>query len=117
MPKIVSASEAKTRFGSIMNWAVESKDDVIVESHGEPKVAIVAFQEYERLVKLREDNRRREALARLEDLGGRIQARNLDLSREQADSLADRFTREVVGKMIRDDRIVYQADEEHAGSS
>ena len=107
MPKTVSASEAKTRFGSIVKWAVESKDDVIVESYGEPKVVIVPFEEYERFVKLREEARRMEALARLEDLGERVRARNQDLSKEQADSLADRFTREVVEEMVQEGKIAY----------
>ena len=108
MPRTVSASEAKTRFGSILKWAVESQDDVIVESYGEPKVVIVPFQEYERFVKLREEARRMEALARLEDLGERIRARNRDLSKRQADSLADRFAREVVEEMAEEGKIAYQ---------
>ncbi len=50
MPRTISASEAKTRFGSIMNWAGESQDDVIVESYGEPKVVIIPFGEYQKVI-------------------------------------------------------------------
>ncbi|MGH2542671.1 MAG: type II toxin-antitoxin system Phd/YefM family antitoxin, partial [Ardenticatenaceae bacterium] len=47
MPKTMSASEAHTKFGSVMKWAIESGDEVIVESHGKPKVVILPFEEYE----------------------------------------------------------------------
>lgn len=44
MPRTVSASEVKTKFGAIVDWAIESKDDVIVESHGQPRVVIIAYR-------------------------------------------------------------------------
>ena len=100
MPKTVSASEAKTRFGSIMSWAVEAQDEVIVESHGAPKVAIVPFQEYEKLLRLRQEARRREALSRLEKLAERVSKRNRDLSVEEAEALADRLTRETISALL-----------------
>ena len=108
MPKTVSASEAKVKFGSIMDWAEQNKDEVIVESRGKPKVVIVAFAEYEKLAELREQYRRRIALARLEALAETIQARNQDLSEEEADALADQFTREVVEEMIAEGQIKYK---------
>jgi prevent-host-death family protein len=99
MPRTVSASEAKTNFGAIANWAAESKDDVIVESHGEPKVVIMSFEEYQQVLKLREEARRQSALLRLRNLRDQVRAHNQDLSEEQATSLADRFSEEVIADM------------------
>ena len=65
MPRRISASEAKTRFGAIAEWAAESQDDVIVESHGQPKVVIISYQEYQRLLALRDQARRHQALQQL----------------------------------------------------
>ncbi len=110
MPKTVSASEAKTQFGSIMSWTTECKDDVIVESRGRPKVVIIPYEEYQRLLTLREAARRQEALAQLERLREKVRARNEDLSEEAAASLADRFTREVVEDMAKEGRIKYQGE-------
>ena len=61
VPKTVSASEAKTRFGVLLDWAVDHGDDVIVESHGKPKAVIVPFEAYRTMLKLREEPRRRDA--------------------------------------------------------
>jgi prevent-host-death family protein len=110
MPRRVPATEAKTRFGAIADWAVENEDEVIVESRGEPKVAIIPFEEYQRLAHLREEARRRAALSRLERLRERVRARNQDLDEEQAESLADRFTREVITDMVREGKVKYGGD-------
>ena len=54
MPRTVSASEAKTQFGAILDWAIKCKDDVIVESHGKPKAVIISFEEHQKVAELRE---------------------------------------------------------------
>jgi len=108
MPRTVSASEAKTRFGSIVDWTIEQNDDVIVEAYGKPKVVIMPFAEYERVVKLREKAFREEALARLERLREKVQARNQDLGEEEADALADRLAREVASEMVGEGKVRYQ---------
>jgi hypothetical protein len=53
MPRRVSASEAKTRFGAIADWAVESQDGIIVKSHGQPKQDYVAQEGSERTLSQR----------------------------------------------------------------
>jgi len=108
MPRTVSATEAKTQFGSIVDWAIASKDDVIVESHGEPKVVIISFEEYRQVVKLREEARRESALRRLRSLRDRVRARNQDLDEAQAASLAGRFSQEVVAEMVDEGQVRYQ---------
>jgi len=107
MPRTVSASQAKTRFGSIIKWAIDAKDSVIIESYGQPKVVIVPFEAYQQMIELREKARREQALARLERLREEIRAGNRNLTKEQADSLADRFSRKVIEEMVSEGKISY----------
>jgi prevent-host-death family protein len=107
MPKTVTATEAKNRFGAMMSWALEAKDEVIVESHGVPKVAIVPYEEYEQVAAWRERERRRKAVAEIEALVERVRARNKDLTEAQAIELADRVVRETVENMVADGKVTY----------
>ena len=107
MPRTVSASQAKTQFGSIIKWAIDAQDNVIIESYGQPKAVIVPFEAYQRMVELQEKARREQALARLERLREEVRAGNRDLTEEQADSLADRFSREVIGEMADEGKISF----------
>jgi prevent-host-death family protein len=108
MPRIVSATEMKNRFGSLADWAVECQDDVIVESRGTPKVALISMEEYERLRRWREKARRRELLERFRALREEIGERNQDLTGEDTDRLAERFGREMVEEMIEEGKISYE---------
>ena len=108
MPRTVSASEAKNKLGSIMEWVLEHSDEVIIESRGQPRVVMMPFEEYEKTKELREQARRKEALAQLESLRERVSARNQDLNEEQAMELADRFVREVIDDMVEDGKITFK---------
>jgi prevent-host-death family protein len=68
MPITVSATEAKVRLGSIIEWAIRESDDVVIESRGRPTAVLISYGEYESIQQLRERARRREALERLESL-------------------------------------------------
>lgn len=99
MPKTVSASEAKTQFGSMVDWVVEQKDEIIVQSYGAPRVVIVAFEEYEKLATLRKAEQRRQALAALEELRMQVSTRNHDVQEADAEALADRLAREAAQQL------------------
>jgi prevent-host-death family protein len=105
MSKTVSSTEAKNQFGSIVLWVLEHKDEVVVESHGEPKVVIISFAEYQQIKEIKEQRRRQEVLARLEDLRTRVRARNQDLTADQADDLADQIGRDIVEDMRKSGRV------------
>lgn len=109
MSKIVSASEAKNKFSALVQWATKHQDDVIVQSHGQPKAVIMSYVEYEALVALKEDARRQEALRRLEEIAGRIQALNQDLSEEEAESLASKLSRETIERMEKKGQVQFQS--------
>lgn len=105
MAKAVSTTEAKNKLTALIAWVRESRDEIIVESHGRPTAVIISYDEYQKLQVLKEQQRRREALAQLEDLRQRVSTRNQDLSEDQALDLADRFVREVVDEMVEDGKI------------
>lgn len=46
MPKIVSALEARTRFGQIMERAAERDERFVVGRRGEPTVVIMSVRDY-----------------------------------------------------------------------
>jgi len=50
MGRVMSATEARIHFGEVMRQAVETGEAVIVERGGKPHVAVIAVEEYERLV-------------------------------------------------------------------
>ncbi len=47
---MVSATEARVRFGELMRWVVESQKPVIVERGGKPHVVVLSVDKYESLL-------------------------------------------------------------------
>ncbi len=109
MPKTVSVSEAKNQLSAVLDWVVENGNEVVIESRGEPKVAILSYAEYQEFLAFREQARRREALRQLEELARRMQARNADLSAEEVEQLADELTRETLQRMEAEGKISFQS--------
>ncbi|MBI4009164.1 type II toxin-antitoxin system prevent-host-death family antitoxin [Candidatus Roizmanbacteria bacterium] len=107
-PKTVSASEAKNKFGTVMKWVIKEKNDVIVENRGKPRVAVISFNEYESIKKVKEEIKRRTALEQLKALQKRVSERNKDLTPKQADVLADRFSREIIEDMVKEGKIRFE---------
>ena len=52
MARMISATEAKAKLSALMDWAVKNKDEVIVQSRGAPKVAIISYDAYEQFKEL-----------------------------------------------------------------
>lgn len=76
MPKTVTSTEAKSQFGSLVKWATENQDEIVVKHYGEPTVVLLPFASYAELLDLREQARRDEAWRKLEALRREIQADN-----------------------------------------
>lgn len=51
MGRVVSATEARIRFGELMRQAVENHEIIIVERGGRAHVVVISVEEYERLLK------------------------------------------------------------------
>src|SRR5688572_11191435 len=102
MPKTVSSSEAKSKFGEIVKWSAENKDEVIVKLYGEPTVVIMPYSEYEEVEKLRKREQRRKAWEALEKLRKEVQEKMPAISAEEAYRLAG-FSEEVIQETLKAD--------------
>jgi len=60
MEHVVSATEARIRFGELMRRAVESREPIIVERGGKSHVVVLSVDEYERLLRRRQEDDWRE---------------------------------------------------------
>lgn len=49
MRKTVSATEARVHFGELMQTVVDTREPIIVERGGKPKVAIISIEQYNEL--------------------------------------------------------------------
>jgi len=49
MPKVVTATEARVRFGQLLRRVAEGGETVIVERGGEPQAVVIPLAEYRRL--------------------------------------------------------------------
>ncbi len=84
MPLTVSSTEAKSQFGSLVKWATENQDGIIVKHYGEPAVVLLPFANYAELLQLREKARREAVWQALEALRRKIHERNPNISAEEA---------------------------------
>ena len=103
MAKIVSSSEAQNNFGAVAQWAEENPEGVIVQRRGKPALALIAYEEYEEFQQLKDEQRRRKALAALEALRRDVQAQTPNLTEEEAYRAAG-FSEEVIRETIAYDQ-------------
>lgn len=73
--RVVTATEARERFGELMRRVVEEQEAVIVERAGKQHVVVLSAMEYERLRTARCGEDQRQVLQQAMELGERIQAR------------------------------------------
>ena len=86
----------------------KGEDEIIVESRGKPKVAVISYDEFEAFQDLRKKQRRAAALTEFRALSERIGDRNKDLSEEQIDELANRFSHEFIEDLAREGKIRFE---------
>ncbi|MBA2277217.1 MAG: type II toxin-antitoxin system Phd/YefM family antitoxin [Chloroflexia bacterium] len=110
MPKTVAANEAKNRLGALLAYVSEEGDEVIVENHGKPKAVIMSIYAYQEVEVLREKQRRADILDRLRALREEVRARNQDLTEDQANALAVRFSREMIDDLAAEGKLVFERD-------
>lgn len=113
MNRTVSTREARSRWSALVVWAASERAEVIVESRGRPRAVIMAIEEFQELMALRERERRRDAVAELLKLAASIGDRNSDLDGDEIEALAHRFTREVAHDLYVADNGA--ASHEHPG--
>lgn len=90
MPVKVKSSQVQQNFGLVMDRAL-MEDDVVVERYGMPRVAIVAYNRYQRLVEAEREMLR----TRLQQVSAAASARAAHLTEEEVDKLIERARSEV----------------------
>lgn len=75
MERVVSATEARIRFGELMRRVVEDKAPIIVERGGKPYVVVLSIEEYKQLQAAQSRETWRETLREVLQLGAQIKAR------------------------------------------
>ncbi len=108
----VSISEAKARLSRLVEQTADENEQIVIESHGKPKVALIPYADFEQFSIWQETQRRRQALDDLQQLARRVAAKNQDLSVSAGETLADRFTRDVIEEMIAEGKVKYDIEEE-----
>ena len=90
MPVNLKSSDVQQSFGEAVDRAL-LEDDVIVERYGTPRVAIVEYKRYKRLVDAEQELMR----TRLQQVSAATSARAVHLSEEEVDELIERARSEV----------------------
>jgi hypothetical protein len=90
MPVKLKSSDVQQSFGHAVDRAL-LEDDVIVERYGTPRVAIVEYKRYRRLVEAEQELLR----TRLQQASAATSARAVHLSEEEVDELIERARSEV----------------------
>lgn len=112
MPKVLTSTEAQSKFGSVMKWTAEHDDEVIIELYNKPTAVLMSYEEYQKVRALRAQEERRQAWAAVQALRKRVRARNPDLSDAEAYRLAG-FGEEVIREILAAD--VAPASDSDAG--
>jgi PHD/YefM family antitoxin component YafN of YafNO toxin-antitoxin module len=85
MPVKLKSSDVQQNFGEAVDRAL-LEDDVIVERYGTPRVAIVEYKRYQRLIEAEQELLR----ARLQQASEVVSARAADLSEQEVTELIER---------------------------
>ena len=93
MGRVVSATEARVRFGELMRQVVESGEPAIVERDGKPQIVVLSLEDYERLRAAADAHDEQRALDGIEHLARRIWQRRPARSLTPAEDVIQR-TRE-----------------------
>lgn len=110
MSKTISANEAKNRLGTWIALVNDDDTEVIIERHGKPRAVIMSFESFEAVKALREKQRRAEAVRDLRALREEVSSRNRDLTEEQIEEIANRFSHDVIDDLVADGKISFERD-------
>lgn len=97
MTVTLNSSTVQQNFGQAMDRALRS-EDVVVERYGVPRVAIVEYGRYRRLL----DAERELLRSRLQSASDAAAARALDLTEAEVDALIEQARSEVHAESVRE---------------
>jgi prevent-host-death family protein len=98
--KTISATEAKNRLGSFLGAVSRGGDEIVIESHGKPTAVLISYDVYREFREMQDRQRRQEAIDALWRLRDEVQAKNRDLTAEEADAIADEIADEAMSRVV-----------------
>lgn len=107
--KTVSVSEAREQLSSVINWAAENQDDVVIQNRGQARAVIIPYTDYQLLQAAREQQRKQAAIAELQQIADEVRRRNQEMSSTEADAVGDAITREALDGLIAQSKVVFEA--------
>jgi PHD/YefM family antitoxin component YafN of YafNO toxin-antitoxin module len=110
-PRTVPPIESREQWDALVE-TIETEGDAIVESTGGQKVAVISYDEFLAYQEQRKARLREEAYARLREMEERQSQRNADLSEQEIEELAERFSREVIDDLAAEGKLVFERDQQ-----
>lgn len=101
MTKVISASVAKSRFGSMLKQV--KHEQIIIEVHGEPEAVVISYEEFQQYEQLKEQNRRQKAWEAFKALSDTVALRSPELTETEAYELAG-VSDEIANELIEKDK-------------
>jgi prevent-host-death family protein len=98
--KVISATDAKNKFGALIAQVAETGETVVVERQGKARAAIISLEDYREFRRLKELERRHEAWKKLEQLRQEISERNKDMTEEEIEEFAQQLRDEVMAAVV-----------------
>jgi prevent-host-death family protein len=95
MTKTVTATEAKNRLGALLKEISQSNETVLIENRGTTQAVLISEDVYRSFLVREWEQRRAEAIRRLEEIEAEVGARGDELTEEEAMELAVQAVREV----------------------
>lgn len=109
--RTISSNEAKQRWGSVVASVINDGDEVVVESHGKPTVAVISYHEFIEYQEHREHQRKAAELRRFRDLEAKASDTSQRLSEEEIEELSVYIGREINQKVAERQRAIWQPQE------
>ena len=109
-PRTIPPIESREQWDELVE-TIETEGDAIVENESGRKVAVISYDEFLEYQEQRKTRLRDEAYAKLQQaLDGQAE-RNADLSEEEIEELAERFSREVIDDLAAEGKLVFERDQ------
>ena len=108
MSKTVSVSEAKAKLSAMMEWTVTNQDEVIIENRGKPTAVLLPFSKYKEYRQTQKQAAREELLARLQRIAVEVQQKNLDLTQEETEVLAEEVSQETIQNLVKKGKVQFE---------
>lgn len=108
--RTVPPVESRQQWNALVE-SIATEGNAIVEGSSGEKVAVISYEEFLAYQQERQKRLLEGAIARLEEMEERQSRRNADLSEEQVEELAERFSREVIDNLAAEGKLVFERDQ------